>query len=49
VAACLLVTKGLNPERAVKNLSAARGNPVPETEEQRRWIDHYAAILASAK
>ncbi len=49
VGACLLITKGLNPERAVKCLSAARGIPVPETEEQRHWIDHYAAILAATK
>jgi protein-tyrosine phosphatase len=49
VAACLLVAKGLTPESAVKVLSAARGNPVPETSEQRRWIDHYAAVLAGAK
>jgi len=49
VAACLLVTKGVTPEAAVKTLSAARGTAVPETVEQRRWIDHYAAVLASAK
>lgn len=49
VAACLLITKGLTPEAAVKILSTARGNPVPETAEQRRWIDHYAAVLASSK
>ncbi len=49
VGACLLITKGLSSERAVKSLSAARGNPIPETEEQRRWIDHYAAILAGTK
>jgi protein-tyrosine phosphatase len=49
VAACLLVTKGMNPEAAVKRLSAARGVPVPETAEQRRWIDHYAAVLAGTK
>ena len=49
VGACLLITKGLSSERAVKTVSAARGNPVPETEEQRRWIDHYAAILAGTK
>jgi len=49
VAACLLITKGLSPEVAVKSLSAARGNPVPETGEQRRWIDHYAAVLAGTK
>lgn len=49
VAACLLVSKGLTPETAVGTLSAARGNPVPETVEQRRWIDHYAAVLAGTK
>src|ERR1700674_695670 len=49
MAACLLVMKGLNPEAAVKNLSAARGTSVPETAAQRRWIDHYATILAGTK
>jgi protein-tyrosine phosphatase len=49
VAACLLVAKGLTPDKAVKTLSVARGIAVPETVEQRRWIDHYAAVLASAK
>jgi len=49
VAACLLATKGLTPETAVKNLSTARGIPVPETTEQRRWIDHYASVLAGTK
>jgi protein-tyrosine phosphatase len=46
VAACLLVMKGLSSGAAIGALSAARGNPVPETEEQRRWIDDYAATLA---
>jgi protein-tyrosine phosphatase len=49
IAACLLVMKGLNPEAAVKSLSAARGTSVPETAAQRRWIDHYATILAGTK
>lgn len=49
VSACLLIAKGLTPEIAVKSLSAARGNPIPETSEQRRWIDHYAAVLAGTK
>ena len=49
VAACLLVTKGLSPDTAVMNVGAARGTMVPETGEQRNWIDHYAAVLASAK
>lgn len=49
VAACLLVARGIKPGTAVTRLSAARGVPVPETAEQRRWIDHYAAVLAHAK
>jgi protein-tyrosine phosphatase len=49
IAASLLVMKGLNPEAAVKSLSAARGSPVPETAAQRRWIDHYATVLAGTK
>ena len=49
VAACLLVMKGRTPEAAVKDLSTARGILVPETADQRRWIDHYAAVLAGSK
>lgn len=49
VAACLLVSKGITPGAAVTTVSAARGNPVPETTEQRDWIDHYAAVLAGSK
>ena len=49
VAACLLVAKGTDPETAVRNLSAARGVAIPETAEQRRWIDRFAALVANAK
>jgi hypothetical protein len=48
VAACLLISKGA-PETAVERLSAARGVTVPETAEQRDWIDRYAAIAAGAR
>lgn len=47
VAACLLVMNGVEPEVAVQRLSAARGVPVPETPEQRRWIDQYAKAFAA--
>jgi protein-tyrosine phosphatase len=46
VAACLLVKKGLSPGAAIDSVSAARGVSVPETAEQRDWIDHHAAALA---
>lgn len=42
VATCLLVRKGMSPGAAVEKISAARGVQVPETEEQREWIDHFA-------
>ncbi len=42
VAACLLITKGLDSETAIRRVSDARGIPVPETIEQRRWIDGFA-------
>ena len=49
VAACLLVRKGVSPGAAVEIVSAARGLPVPETTEQRDWIDHYAVGLSATK
>ena len=49
LAACVLVTKGLDPANALEGVRTARGVDLPETEEQRRWIDHFAAVLASPK
>jgi len=46
VAACLLVRNGISPGAAVDKVSAARGVAVPETEEQREWIDHYATAFS---
>lgn len=48
VAACLLVMNGAEPESAVRRLSAARGVQVPETAEQRQWIDQHAGALVAA-
>jgi protein-tyrosine phosphatase len=45
VAACLLVKKGMSPGAAIDSVSEARGVSVPETAEQRDWIDHHAAAL----
>jgi len=46
VAACLLLRKRLNPGAAIAKISAARGVAIPETEEQREWIDHFAAAIS---
>lgn len=46
VAACLLVKSGMSPGAAVDAVSAARGMSVPETPEQRDWIERYAPAFA---
>jgi protein-tyrosine phosphatase len=48
-AACLLVKSGMSPGAAVDSVSGARGISVPETAEQRDWIDQYAVALAGTK
>ncbi|SRR5581483_3622469 len=47
LAACLLVSRGVDSNAAMERLSKARGLPVPETAEQRRWINRYAASLTT--
>lgn len=49
VAACLLVTKGWEPAATVKHLSSVRRVPIPETSQQRQWLDHFTAVLAGTK
>lgn len=49
VAACLLLSKGERPDAAVQKLSTARGTQVPETEEQRRWIERYAESFVGVR
>lgn len=47
VAACLLIGNGISPGAAVAEISSARGVSVPETKEQREWIDHYATAFTN--
>lgn len=49
VASCLLVSKAMQPHTAIEKVSEGRGLAIPETGEQRRWIDQYAAVLAASK
>lgn len=42
MAANVLVLAGFAPEQAFEMLSAARGRPVPETEEQQAWVVAFA-------
>jgi protein tyrosine phosphatase (PTP) superfamily phosphohydrolase (DUF442 family) len=45
IASTLLAETGVNPSEAIQRVSAARRAPVPETAEQRAWIDSFAATL----
>jgi len=38
ISAGVLVSSGLNPERSIEVVSSARGQSVPETPDQRSWI-----------
>jgi len=48
VSACLLINRGWDTETAIELLSFTRDTPIPETQEQRRWIDQYAAKIGAA-
>jgi protein-tyrosine phosphatase len=41
LAAALLTLAGVAPEEAWKRVEAARGCPVPDTAEQKAWVDRF--------
>lgn len=45
IAACLLIRAGMSPGAAVEVISSARGVTVPETNEQRDWIERFAPAI----
>lgn len=47
VAASLLSLSGIDPETAFQRVSAARGLPVPETPEQKKWVTRLAEEFAA--
>ncbi|HET6576013.1 MAG TPA: hypothetical protein VFG68_20600 [Fimbriiglobus sp.] len=48
IAAGVLIALGADAEAAIRAVADARGCPVPETPEQRRWIMDFAASLTQA-
>ena len=48
IATGLLISKGVPTEEAVERVSKARHSPVPETSEQRKWIDSIASSFTPA-
>jgi protein-tyrosine phosphatase len=49
IAAAVLVASGISPEEAMQIVSSARGTPVPETAEQRRWTERFPSALSVAR
>ena len=47
LAACVLISLGVDPAAALARIAAARGLPVPETPEQRQWVLDFARRLAT--
>jgi protein-tyrosine phosphatase len=41
IAACMLIELGLSPDGAFRAIEQARGCPVPDTPEQREWVERY--------
>ena len=48
IAASLLIGRGLSVQKALGRVSGARGAQVPETPEQRAWIESHASALTDA-
>ncbi len=46
VTACVMVLFGQTPDEAFAQLSIVRGLPVPETTEQREWVEKFAEELS---
>jgi len=42
LAATILVETGISPDEAFRRIERARGCPVPDTPEQRRWVEGFA-------
>jgi protein-tyrosine phosphatase len=49
IAIGVLISSGINAEQAMQIVSSARGISVPETSEQRRWIDQLPSRVAVSK
>ena len=48
LAAVLMISFGINPTEAFRQLSVVRGVEVPETDEQRKWAKRFAEETALA-
>lgn len=49
IAACLLVSAGELPHKAFERIGRVRGCQVPETAEQREWVEAFAPQIGAAR
>lgn len=50
VAASLLAAAGEDTEVAFQRIMQSRGRPVPDTVEQRKWVDNFSqSLIASSE
>jgi protein-tyrosine phosphatase len=49
LAACVLAAVDVDPDTALARIAAARGLPVPETVEQRRWVSDFARLRLTTR
>jgi protein-tyrosine phosphatase len=47
IAACTLIRNGLSADSAFRLIEEARGRQVPDTAEQRQWVERYASRFGS--
>ena len=45
LAAALLIEAGVSPDEALRRIERARGCPVPDTPEQRMWVEGFAQSI----
>jgi protein-tyrosine phosphatase len=49
IAACLLIATGETADTAFERISRVRGLPVPETAEQREWVNSLAPQISAVR
>ncbi len=47
IVASALIRNGLSAESAFRAIEESRGRPVPDTPEQRRWIERHSSLFDS--
>jgi protein-tyrosine phosphatase len=47
IAACALIRNGLSADSAFRVIEEARGRQVPDTAEQRQWVERYSSRFGS--